>query len=113
MYITIHYKTVFQNFQGPPMIFQNFQVLKCIKPKFTNFPGFQGGVRTLVREKTTRETITIEKNYKRNESNDYKRNDCNKKDYNRKNYKRNDYKKNDCNRKDYNRKDYKKNNYTA
>ena len=29
------------------MIFQNFQVLKCIKPKFTNFPGFQGGVRTL------------------------------------------------------------------
>ena len=47
MYITIHYKTVFQNFQGPPMIFQNFQVLKCIKPKFTNFPGFQGGVRTL------------------------------------------------------------------
>ena len=62
MYITIHYETVFQNFQGPPMIFQNFQVLKCIKPKFTNFPGFQGGVRTLITKKSNAYTQVIDLN---------------------------------------------------
>ena len=42
------------------MIFQNFQVLKCIKPKFTNFPGFQGGVRTLTLSLLTKKAVHVQ-----------------------------------------------------
>ena len=42
--------TDFQDFSGPVAFFQDFPVLENAQPKFQDFSGFPGPVRTLVQE---------------------------------------------------------------